>query len=370
VVGVLGFVVFKIRFAPLTVISASVTSGPVAAEVMGTGTLEARVQASISPKLQGRLVAVWVDQNDPVTTGQLLVSLDDSEWKQQVAMAQADLDAAQATVERVRAEEARSKAVLQRAQLDHDRAVDLRRADIAAQADLDKALENLRVAEADLRRAQAAIVEGERQRVVAEKTLLYHQARLADTRLLSPLDGLVVRRDRDPGDVAVPGNTILQLVATNELWISAWVDETAMAKLAIGQPARVVFRSEANRDFPGQVVRLGREADRETREFLVDVRVEDLPDNWAVGQRAEIYIQTDVRPAALSIPQAFVFWREGRPGVYVDAGGRARWRAIRPGLVGGNRVEVLGGLQPDEKVVRPAVPRRQPMRDGTPVRAS
>lgn len=60
-----------------------------------------------------------------------------------------------------------------------------------------------------------------------------------------------------------------------------------------GQKARVVFRSEPQKNYPGVVSRLGREMDRETREFLVDVRVEQLPVNWAVGQRAEVYIQID-----------------------------------------------------------------------------
>ena len=75
----------------------------------------------------------------------------------------------------------------------------------------------------------------------------------------------------------------MQLIDTREIWISAWVDETAIAALEVGQPVRVVFRSEADRNYSGEVARLGREADRETREFMVDVRVQQLPVNWAVG---------------------------------------------------------------------------------------
>ena len=81
----------------------------------------------------------------------------------------------------------------------------------------------------------------------------------------SPYDGLVTRRDRDPGGIVVPGASILQLVATNEIWVSAWVDETAMTGLKVDQPARVVFRSEPAKNYAGEVARLGRETDRETR---------------------------------------------------------------------------------------------------------
>jgi HlyD family secretion protein len=361
---------YRIKFAPLTVVAHMLARGPVVAEVMGTGTLEAHVEATISPKLQGRLAELLVDQNDRVKAGQLLARLDDAEWKEQVAVAKASLDAALATVERVRAEETRAKAVLHQAQLDHDRALDLRKANVAAQSDLDNAVESLRVSEADLKRAQATITEAERQRVTAEKNLAYHEARLADTELRSPHDGLVVRRDRDPGDVVVPGSSVLRLISTNELWISAWVDETAMAGLSTGQKARVVFRSEPVKSYAGEVARLGREADRETREFIVDVRVSELPTNWAIGQRAEVFVATGSKTDALLIPKPFLVWRSGKAGVFVAAGGTAQWKPVTLGLAGGDGVEVLDGLKEGERVVRVAEGARGALKDGQRVKAS
>ncbi|MBI4659064.1 MAG: efflux RND transporter periplasmic adaptor subunit [Verrucomicrobia bacterium] len=369
-VAVAGTFVYRLKLSPVSVVAHQVARGPVVAEVMGTGTLEARVEATISPKIQGRLAELLVDQNDRVEAGQPLGRLDDAEWKEQVAVAKAGLDAAMATVERVRADEARTQAVLNQAQLDHARALDLRKANVAAQADLDKAVESLRVGEADLNRALAAITEAERQRVTAEKTLAYHQARLADTQLLSPFDGLVVRRDRDPGDVVVPGSSILQLISTNELWISAWVDETAMADLSPGQKARVVFRSEPARSYIGEVARLGRQTDRETREFLVDVRVTELPANWAVGQRAEVYIETARKPSTLVIPKGFVAWREGKPGTFVDVDGKARWKDVSLGLQNEAFIEVRQGLHEGEHVVKPGGGKRPALADGQRIKES
>lgn len=370
VVAVACLLVFKLRFSSVPVMAHAVARGPVAAEVMGTGTLEARIEATISPKIQGRLAELLVDQNDRVKGGQLLARLDDAEWREQVAVAKAGLDAALATAERVRADEERAKAVLQRAQLEHTRALDLHKADAVSQSDLDKAVESLRVAEADLKRAQAAITEAERQRVTTEKTLLYHEARLADTQLLSPFDGLVVRRDRDPGDVVVPGSSILRLISTNELWISAWVDETAMAGLSTGQKARVMFRSEPTKSYAGEVARLGREADRETREFIVDVRVTELPANWAVGQRGEVFIATGSKTDALLIPKPFLVWRDGKPGVFVAASGKARWKPVRLGLAGEENVEVLDGLREGERVVRLGEGARGALKNGRRIKAS
>jgi len=261
-------------------------------EVLGTGTLEARVKTSISARIQERLVEVLVDQGDQVKKGQVLAKLDDAELRQQVAIAEATLAAAKQTAMRVEADLSRSEAVLAQARLDEKRLKGLLASSAVSQTDADKAAEALKVAEADLKRSNAAIAEAQGQVLVAEKTLLHRKEQLAFTQITAPYDGLIIRRDREPGDMLVPGASLMELISLDELWIRAWVDETEMAKLAPGQKARVIFRSEPEKSYPGVVSRLGREMDRETREFLVDVRVEQLPANWATGQRAEVYIQT------------------------------------------------------------------------------
>lgn len=97
---------------------------------------------------------------------------------------------------------------------------------------------------------------------VAESTLVYHEARLASSTVVeAPFSGLIVQRFRDPGAIAVPGSPVLSLISTNELWITAWIDETESC-IAVGQPARVAFRSEPEATFRGEVARMGREADR------------------------------------------------------------------------------------------------------------
>ena len=364
----ISFAVYRMKFAPLPVLAHQVATGPVVAEVMGTGTLEARVKTTISPRIQERLAQVLVDQDDRVAAGQVLARLDDGELKQQVAVAMAALAGAQATVERVKTDEARALAVLKQAQLDHKRSSDLLTNQISSQSDFDKAVERLNVAEADVKRSQAAIVEAEHQVVTAERTLAYQMERLSFTQIVSPYDGLIVRRERDPGGVVVPGSAILELISTNAIWVSAWVDETAGARLATGQPARVVFRSEPAKSHPGEVARLGRETDRETREFLVDVRVKTLPENWTVGQRAEVYIETGRKQSTLALPLRFLSWRGGEPGAFVIEQGKAQWRELKLGLRGLESVEVAGGLAAGAVVCKPREA-NQPLTDGQRVTA-
>ncbi len=359
-----GALAWWLLLAPATVVSNTVVRATVDAEVLGTGTLEARVGAIVGPKIPGLIVKVAADQSDYVKAGDTLVVLEDADVKQQAAVAEADLAAAGAAVERFKAEQVRAQAVLSQARVTHQRQVQAAAANASSQQELDKATEALAVAEAEVTRAGAAIVEGEKRRAAAERSLDYQRARLHDTTIEAPFDALVVRRDRDAGEVVTAGSSVLQLVSLHEMWISAWVDETELARLAEGQPARVVFRSEPGAEYPGVVARVGREADREMREIVVDVRVEQLPANWAVGQRAEVYIRVDRREDVTTLPAALVLVREGKPGVMVDDGGIARWREIAVGLRGRETVEVTSGLSAGDIVVSPASPAGGPLRDG------
>jgi HlyD family secretion protein len=353
---VLGGLVYWLKLAPMQVVEHRIERGSIVAEVMGTGTLEAHVKTTVSSKISGRITDVLVDQGDRVTAGQLLVRLDGEELTQQVAIAQADREVTQEALVRLNTDKDAAMAVFDQAKKSHRRAQTAWAKQAVSQEDMDKATEALAIAQAGLSRAGAAIAEGQMKRLAAEKSKQYRRAGLADTEVHAPFDGLIVRRQRDPGDVVVPGSSILTLISTEELWISAWVDETKMAEVNEGQPARVVFRSEPDRSYPGKVARLGREADRETREFLVDVRVLQLPTNWAVGHRAEVYIQTAHKDDATLLPAKYVVWREGRSGLFISRDGHAEWRVIHIGLRSKDMIEVTDGLEPGETAVTPGAP--------------
>ena len=363
-IALIASLVAWVKLARVAVAGAEARTGPLAVEVMGTGTLEARVKTTISPRIQEHLDEVLVDQGDAVKEGQLLARLNDSDIQAQIEVATAALIAAQAGVERVKSDEARALAVEKNARVNHQRVSELLAKRMVSQESMDKAVEQLHIAEADVAQSRAAIAEAESQAVTARKTLLYQQQRLSYTRVISPYDGLVVRRDRDPGGVVVPGGSLMLLAATNELWVSAWVNETASAGLKAGQPARVVFRSDEANTVTGEVARLGRETDRETREFLVDVRVRALPPNWTVGQRAEVFIETGRAASALAVPQTFLQWRGGQPGVFVNEGGVARWRGVTLGLHGREKAEIAKGVAAGEQIVRPAAAKKAALTDG------
>ena len=347
----IALVIYKVKFSPVPVSTSVALHGEVVEEVMGTGTLEAHYQTTVSSKIQGLIVELLADQNDWVESGQLLARLDDSDLAREVSTQEAIVNADEATVERVKADQARSKAIFDQAQRDYDRYAGLLVSKSISQEVMDKTVQGLAVAEADVARSIAAIREADRQVLAARERLRFQQARLGDTRIYSPFSGLIVKRDRDVGDIVVPGATIFRLVSTREMWVSAWIDETSMAGLKAGQKARVIFRSETKQAFGGKVVRVGREVDRETREFKVDVGLENLPQNWAVGQRAEVYIETARKNDVINIPLQALVWRKTTPGVYLANEGRAHWREVSLGSRGIDRVEILKGLSLNDSII-------------------
>jgi HlyD family secretion protein len=342
---------YWLRIRPIPVEGYQVAQGEIVAEVMGTGTLEAKVQTIVSTKIPGRILEMRVDQGDQVRAGQPLLQLDDSEFRQQVEIARSALDAAKATVERMQADAVRSQAILEQSRIEYRRRESLFASKSIAANEIDKRKEELKVAEADLEKTKAAVVESRKNLVVAQNTVDYQLARLGDTLIAAPFDGLIIRRDRDPGDVVVPGTSIFLLISTQSLWVRTWVDETEMQRVTEGQKARVVFRAEPEASYIGKVARLGRETDRETREFLVDVGIERLPRNWSVGQRADVFIETAHKVGVTIVPSQLILRNQGEIGVIANREGRAVWQPVKTGLRGHAQVEIVAGLSPGDIVV-------------------
>jgi HlyD family secretion protein len=324
---------------------------------MGTGTLEARIRTTISPKISGRIAEVLVDQGSLVKRGQLLVRLDDEDLAQQVRMAAAGISTAEATLGRFRAEISQAKSTYAKTEADLTRNQELIKQNAISESELDKTQEAFEVAKSGLLRAEANLLEAEQQVTLNQETLKFQEARLADSKLVAPFDGLIIERERDPGAIVVPGSPILQLISMDELWITAWVDESEMDQLKEQQPAKIIFRSQPEVAYEGTVTRLGRQADRETREFTVDVRVLKLPEVWAVGQRAEVYVETDRVDRCVTIPASYLVGQLDTFGVFVHDNGRAVWRPVSLGIEGRDEVEVTEGLQADDEVLKPVQPK-------------
>ncbi len=349
-------VVWYVRSQPTPVTSHTVDAGPVVRSVMGTGTLEARIRTTVSPKISGRIAEVLVDQGSVVKAGELLVRLDDQDLEQQVRMAKAVISTSEATFGRFRADIEQSKSIFAKTEADLGRTQKLIVANSISQSEFDQAQEAFELAKSGLLKAEANLLEAEQQVALNRETLKFQEARLADSLLIAPFDGLVVERERDAGAIVVPGSPILQLISLDELWVSAWVDETEMDQLRADQPAKIVFRSQPSTFFDGSVARLGKQSDRETREFTVDVRALKLPETWAIGQRAEVFIETARVDDVVRVPSAYLSKQGDEVGLYIQEGSVAKWRSLKLGIEGRDTTEVREGLSAGDVIIKPVEP--------------
>ena len=353
VLGIVGYVRF---FRPVPAAHAKVTRGDIVEQVFGRGTLESPRQAELGFDMSGRLSDILVDEGDRVQLGQVLAHLAPRQFEAELSTAKSGASVARAALARLDADEKRAAATLTFAQSEAERARSLASSGSVSARDLDMAEQQLALARAEVERVKAARAEATRQIDVARGGVELQKAVTMRTALVSPYDGLVIRRFRDPGDTVAIGTTVLRVVATDRLWVRAWIDETALDRLVEGQHARVTFPGEPGSVYEGVVDRIGREADRQTHELLVDVRLSRLPERVAIGQRADVRIELGKNANALQLPTAFLFRRNAASFAYVSRGGRIGEVPIETGAAGADVVEVKSGVQEGDVVLRPATP--------------
>jgi len=355
---IIAVIIYKVKFAPTLVVSHPVTKEHITDEVMGSGALDAKVKMIVSSRIAGRLEKVLVDQGDLVKKDQLIATLDDNILTQNVKVAEASLATAKSSAEKVQRDLEIEQAILANAVKTYNRQKSLVATGATSQGVFDKASESLKTAQARHSRAKTAVIEARDKINEATQILALRKEQLEDAQIRAPFDGKIVQRERDPGNIIVPGTAILSMVSTDVLWVRAWVDETTLSKIKLDQTARIVFRSEPKTQYPGKVARIGSEVDRETREYIVDVFVNKLPNNWAIGQRAEVFINAGEKENALTIPETMIQWRNRAPGVFTNQSGKAVWTPVEIGLQGGGLVEILKGLDANDTVVRPLNPKK------------
>jgi HlyD family secretion protein len=363
-IGAVGAAIYIKVLRPTEVRSQRVTRGVVVEEALGTGSVESRRMINVSFEVTGRIVRILVDQGDPVKQGQELAAIDDRTFLAEVALAEQEVALARSTLQRLGADIERAQAMLKGAEDNLARVLPLVESGAASAEDLDVADERFRVASAELAGAQAGELEGREGISTAQRRLDRARAELERTVVRSPFDGVVLRRVREVGDVAVPGAEVLGLAATDTVWASVWVDETHLDALTVGLPARLALRSDPQRALVGTVARVGREVDRETRELMVDVSFHVLPERLAFGQRVDLWIELDRKIDVLRVPSSYIIHQDGTVGVLVAEGERARFRALQLGKRGGAVTEVTSGLEEGDVVLDPQISKQKRLKPG------
>jgi len=289
------------------------------------GTVRAVHETSIGSKLLARVVEVKLKAGAKVRTGDVLVRLDDSDLRAKLQQAEAAVSSAEAVRSQANADERRY------AQLVKSRTV--------SRQEYDRAVAALQSADADLRRAQAA-VSGV-------------QSDLDCATIRAPMDAVVIDKNVDVGDMVTPGQLLVTLFDPTQMQLVASVRESLTDKLQVGQKIDVKIDT-LKLQCSGTVSEIVPEAASASRSFEVKVTGPCPPGVYA-GMSGRVFIPLQ-EEQVLVIPRQAVRSVGQLQLVDVLENGQVVRRTIRTGRTKGDDIEVLSGLRDGEQVVLPAEP--------------
>ncbi len=391
-VGAVGLLALAVWFGarPPMVQVARVTgmemSQPVAVLVAG-GYVVPHHKIQLGTKVMGRVTWIGVEKGDRVQKNQMVVRLEDREYRAQVGEASGTLQAAEARlrqmeagsrpqeIEHARARLEEAQANLRNAKLNLERSEGLSREGVVSREALDNARAQSDMVEAQVEAAekqyelvrlgprQEEIDQARAQVQQARGTLQFAEAQLEATRIRSPVSGTVLERLVEQGEMVTTmfvgergaKSSVVTLADLNDLQVELDISQSEFARVSLGQPCRVVPDAFPDRRYRGVVAEIAPEADRQKATVQVKVQVENPDEYLRPEMNAKVFFEDpeggQVRERELMVPRAAVFQAEGQPAVLAVENSRTARKTVRLGPQTGGSVRILSGLTGDEVVV-------------------
>jgi HlyD family secretion protein len=267
--------------------TAKVDRGDVTQTVTATGMVSAVTSVAVGSQVSGIIQKLYADFNSQVKKGDLLAELDPTPFQEKVNASRAGMD--KATVEQ------------RNAKINLDRQKALKKEGLAPQADYDQAQANYDSARASVQQASAAVKQ-------AETDLKY-------TRILAPIDGVVVARQYDVGQTVAASfqaPTLFTIAQDlTKMQVAADVSESDIGTVKVGQPVRFNVDAYPDRDFRGRVsqIRLNATVNQNVVTYPVIVEVANPEQMLRPSMTANVAIEVARVKNALRIPNAALRWR-------------------------------------------------------------
>jgi len=273
--------------------------GTLVVKVSATGNLQPTNTVDVGSELSGIIAKVLVDDNDAVKQGQVLAQLDLSQLQDAVAKSRASLAAAEAQVLQAQATVAEAKAVLSR----YRQVAQLSGGKVPSQSELDTATANLKRAEANEASALASVTE-------ARANLQSNETNLAKASIRSPINGVVLSRQVDPGQTVAASfqaPVLFQLAEDlTKMELQVDVDEADVGQVKAGQKAVFTVDAWPGREYAAVITRVGfgsQEADGVVS-YLTVLEVGNDDFSLRPGMTGTAEITTLTRDNALLVPNA------------------------------------------------------------------
>jgi RND family efflux transporter MFP subunit len=347
------------RAAPVQVkvTEASFVNWPLSYEA--TGTVRARTSASISSKLMAAVREVRVQIGVSVKEGQLLIVLDSRDLDASVRRTEAARDEVKGAFPEAESAVAAAKATLDLAQVTFNRMQDLFNKKSITNQEFDEASARLKAAQASFDMAQAKRAQLDAKLAQAEQEVRSASVTRGYAEIAAPFAGVVVGKQAEPGNMAIPGAPLLTIEREGAYRLEASVEESRLSSIRVGQKVPVKLET---RNVTGTVSEIVPEVDAASRTGTVKIDLPAAPDLRS-GLFGRALFGTGMRKV-LTIPASSVIYRGQVQSVLVIDNGTARTRLVALGSENSDRVEVLSGLNAGERVV---VSSPQSVGDGSPV---
>jgi membrane fusion protein, multidrug efflux system len=323
---------------PMTVEVAKVGRGNISAHLSVVGNLIGEATVDVAPKTGGRLTTMSVKLGDRVRRGQVIGRIEDREIVEQVRQAEASHQVGEATIRQ-------RKADLNLALTNVERSRNLFGRQLLPKQTLDdaEARYTSAVAQVDLAEAQLAQSGARMQEL---------KINLANTNVVSPVDGFVAKRNVDPGAWVSQQVPLVSVVDISSLRLVANVVERDLRLVGVGDTALVDVDAFPGEKFKGRIARVSPIIDPATRTAPMEVEIPNPDFRLKPGMYARVDLEIEGRQNVLLVPKIALVDSEGQRGVYQPSeDNRAVFKPVKVGIEDAERAEILDGLHEGETVI-------------------
>ncbi len=320
---------------PVPVETAQIKRGPIALQRIFSGELEALAEFVVAPKVSGRVERVIVNIADTVKRGQVVAELDNDEYVQAVAQAQADLEVARAKL-------SEAGSALEAAKREFKRTESLLKRGIASDSEFDAARQDRLAKQAQLKVTAAQVTK-------AESSLETANIRLGYTKVTAGWTGgdelrVVADRYVDEGQTVAANAPLLLIVELHPIIGVVYVTERDYAHLKPGQFVSLTTEAFPGEAFPGRIERIAPVFRKSTRQARIEMTIDNSQHRLKPGMFIRASVVLAQVPEAVIIPEQALTIRDDRSGVFIvsEDGRSVAWREVKVGIREGNRVQVEG----------------------------
>lgn len=336
--------------APIKVTIEKIQIGKLSSEVFGIGLVEARHSHNISAVMTARISKLFVDQGDQVKEGQVVAELDPIDLVERLTSSRLVAERAANSIKVAEAQLVQAQSQVKTISASYKRYSELQAQGFVSQELLDAKLNEKTSALASVDVATASLAAAKRDQSKAQSDAAGVSRLHEQTRLISPVSGIVTARLVEQGAIIVPGQAVIQVIVPTDIWIKTRIDQKQAGMIRNGQRTAIVLRSDPQKNLAGMVERVDLISDAVTEERIVNISAAGI--NASIGEQAEVTIKLPALENARFLSTAAVKRINQQDGVWVLQEGRAKFKPIHIGISTlDGRTQILDGVSNSDEVI-------------------